>query len=472
MKIKISKRRGRLTTGEKEMEKIFKLKEHGTTVRTEVVAGLTTFLTMAYILAVNPNILGTVMDRSGVFVATAIASAIATFIMGFWANYPIALSAGLGLNAYFAYTVCLGELGGADNAFQIALTAVLVEGIIFIILSIFKVREQIINGIPKNLKNGISAGIGLFVAFIGLQNANIIVASDSTIVGLGNFGSPQVALALIGFLIILILEHYHVKGSVLIGIIITWIFGMFAELGGWYVVDVENGIYSVFPDFSSGLQLGGIANTAFKFDFAWVGQHFVQFVAICFSFLYVDLFDTVGTVVGVADKAGLLDENGNLPRVGRVLMSDAIGTCVGACLGTSTITSFVESSAGVAAGGRTGLTAVVTGCMFLLSLVLSPIFLAIPSFATAPALIYVGMLMVSSVKKIEFDGDIADTAAAYMAMLMMPLAYSIATGIMFGIMTWVIIKVFEGKAKDVSPVMWVVFVLFCLRVVSLVTGFQ
>ncbi|MEE8885128.1 MAG: NCS2 family permease [Eubacteriales bacterium] len=454
------------------MEKLFQLKEHGTTVRTEVIAGLTTFLTMAYILAVNPNILGTVMDRSGVFVATAISSAIATFIMGFWANYPIALSAGLGLNAYFAYTVCLGELGGEADAFTICLTAVFVEGIIFIVLSIFKVREQIINGIPQNLKNGISAGIGLFVAFIGLQNANIIVADDSTKVSLGDFSKPDMTLALIGFVIILILVHYNVKGAVLIGILATWVLGMFAQLGGWYVVDVENGVYSVFPDFSQGLQLGGIANTAFKFNFEWVGQHFVQFIAIMFSFLYVDLFDTVGTVVGVADKAGLLDENGNLPRVGRVLMSDAIGTCVGACLGTSTITSFVESSAGVAAGGRTGLTAVVTGCMFLLSLFLSPIFLAIPSFATAPALLYVGMLMVSSAKKIEFDGDIADTAAAYMAMLMMPLAYSIATGIMFGILVWVILKVFEGKAKDISPVMWVVFALFCLRIVTLVTNFS
>lgn len=454
------------------MEKFFKLKEHGTNVRTEVIAGLTTFLTMAYILAVNPNILGTVMDKSGVFVATALASAIATFIMGLWANYPIALSAGLGLNAYFAYTVCLGELGGEADAFTICLTAVFVEGIIFIVLSLFKVREQIINGIPMNLKNGISAGIGLFVAFIGMQGAGIIIKNDSTLVSLGDFAKPQVALALIGFVIILILVHYHVKGAVLIGILATWFLGMLAQLGGWYVVDVENGGYSLFPDFSHGLQLGGIANTAFKFNFAWAGEHLIQFIAIMFSFLYVDLFDTVGTVVGVADKAGLLDKEGKLPRVGRVLMSDAVGTVAGACLGTSTITSFVESSAGVAAGGRTGLTAVVTGFMFLVSLVLSPIFLAIPSFATAPALIYVGMLMVSSAKKIEFDGDIADTAAAYMALVMMPLSYSIATGIMFGIIVWVILKVFEKKTKDVSPVMWVVFVLFCLRIVSLVTHFS
>ncbi len=454
------------------MEKLFHLKEHGTTVRTEIVAGLTTFLTMAYILAVNPNILGTVMDRSGVFVATAIASALATFIMGFWANYPIALSAGLGLNAYFAYTVCLGELGGDPNAFTICLTAVFVEGIVFILMSFFKVREQIINGIPMNLKNGISAGIGLFIAFIGLQNANVIVADSATVVGLGNLASAEVALALIGFVIILILVHFHVKGAVLIGILATWVLAMIAEKTGWYAVDVEAGVYSVFPDFSAGLQLGGIKNTAFKFNFGWAAKNLVQFIAIVFSFLYVDLFDTVGTVVGVADKAGLLDEEGKLPRVGRVLMADAVGTTFGACLGTSTITSFVESSAGVAAGGRTGLTAVVTGFMFLVSLFLSPIFLAIPGFATAPALMYVGMLMVSSAKRIEFDGDIADTAAAYMAMLMMPLSYSIATGIMFGILVWVILKVFEGKVKEISPVMWVVFGLFVLRIIALVTNFS
>lgn len=454
------------------LEKLFQLKEHGTTVRTEVIAGLTTFLTMAYILAVNPNILGTVMDRSGVFVATALASALATFIMAFLANYPIALSAGLGLNAYFAYTVCLGELGGEADAFTIALTAVLVEGIIFIILSFFKAREAIINGIPTNLKNGISAGIGLFVAFIGMQNAGIIIKNDSTIVGLGSFSTPAVTLALIGFLIILALVHYNVKGSVLIGILATWVLGMIAQAAGWYVPNPEAGVYSVFPDFSAGLQLGGLANTAFKFNFGWAASHLIQFIAIVFSFLYVDIFDTVGTVVGVADKAGLLDKDGKLPRVGKVLMADAVGTCAGACLGTSTITSFVESSAGVAAGGRTGLTSLTTGVMFLVSLLLSPIFLAIPGFATAPALIYVGMLMVSSVKKIEFDGDLADTAGAYMAIVMMPLAYSIATGIMFAIMTWVIIKVVEKKAKEIQPVMWVVFILFALRIVTLITNFQ
>ena len=454
------------------MEKLFHLKEHGTNVKTEVIAGLTTFLTMAYILAVNPNILGAVMDRSGVFVATAIASALATFLMAFFANYPIALSAGLGLNAYFAYTVCLGELGGAENAFQIALTAVFFEGVLFIILSFFKFRESIINGIPQNLKNGIACGIGLFVAFIGMQNAGIIIHDSATIVGLGSFSRAEVALALIGFIIILVLAYFKIPGSVLIGILATWVLGMLAQAIGWYKVDIDAGVYSVFPNFSSGLQLSGIKNTAFKLDFKWAFTHLIQFVAITFSFLYVDLFDTVGTVVGVADKAGLLDEKGELPRVGKVLMADAVGTTAGALLGTSTVTSFVESSAGVAAGGRTGLTSVVTGFMFLVSLLLSPIFLAIPGFATAPALIYVGMLMVSSAKKIEFEGDIADVAGAYMAMVMMPLAYSIATGIMFAIMTWVLVKVFTKRSKDVQPVMWIIFVLFALRILVLITNFQ
>lgn len=447
------------------LEEFFHLKEHGTTVKTEIIAGLTTFLSMAYILAVNPSILGTVMNPGGVFVATALASAIATFFMGLVANYPIALSAGLGLNAYFAYTVCLGELANEANPFTICLTAVLCEGLIFIIVSAFKFREQIINGIPQNLKYGISAGIGLFVAFIGLQGAGIVVKSDSTLVDLGSFASAEVALCLVGTIIIVVLSHYQVKGSVLIGIIVTWILGMVAQATGWYTGNC-------FPDFSGGINLSGISETAFKFNFGWAASHMVQFIAILFSFLFVDLFDTVGTVVGVADKAGLLDKDGKLPRVGKVFMSDAIGTVLGACLGTSTITSFVESSAGVAAGGRTGLTAVSTGFFFLLSLVLSPVFLAIPSFATAPALIYVGMLMVSSTKQIKFDGDVADTFGAYMALLLMPLTYSIANGIMFAVVSWVIIKVCTGKSKDVSPVMWVIFVLFAARIASLILNFR
>ncbi len=450
------------------LEKQFHLKEHGTTVHTEIIGGITTFLSMAYILAVNPSILGAVMDPGGVFAATALASGVATLVMALYANYPIALSAGLGVNAYFAYTVCLGELGGADGAFRIALTAVLVEGIIFIIMSFFKIREQIVNSIPENLKFGITCGIGLFITFIGFVNAGIVINDDATLVGLGSLKTAEVALALIGFLIIITLIHYNVTGAVLIGIIITWILGMIAQSIGWY-----QGA-SVFPDFSGGFvaNLSGLQNTAFKFDFAWAIKNLPQFVAIVFAFLYVDLFDTVGTVVGVADKAGLLDEDGNIPRVGRIFFSDAIGTVTGACLGTSTITSFVESSAGVGAGAKTGLASVVTGLLFLVSILLSPVFLAVPSFATAPALIYVGMLMISSAKKINYDGDLADTVGAFLALAMMPLTYSIATGIMFSVMSWVLLKVFTGKAKDISPVMWVVFVLFALRIAALVTNFM
>ncbi len=450
------------------LEKLFHLEELGTDVRTEVMAGITTFVSMAYILAVNPNILGTVMDSSGVFVATAIASAVATFIMAFLANYPIVLSAGMGLNAYFAYTVCLGQLGGEADAFTVALTAVLVEGIIFIILSLFKFREAIVNGIPQNIKLGISTGIGLFIALLGLINAGVTVNDDSTLVTLGNVGSPQVVLCIVGVLIIAILSHYNIRGAVLIGILATWVLGMFAQGAGWLVVDAAAGVSSVFPDFSAGLNLGGIKNTAFKFNFGWAVTHIGEFLAILFSFLFVDLFDTVGTVIGVADKAGLLDEEGKLPRVGRVLLADAIGTVFGACLGTSTITSFVESSAGVGAGGKSGLTSFTAGCLFLLALLLSPIFLAIPSFATAPALIYVGLLMLSNVVKIHFEGDMADVVGAYMAIIMMPMTYSISNGIMFAVLSWVIIKVCTKKVKDISPIMWVIFALFVFRIFTMV----
>lgn len=454
------------------MEKIFHLRERGTDVKTEILAGITTFFTMAYILAVNPNILGTVMDRSGVFVATAIVSAVSTFVMAFFANYPIALSSGLGLNAFFAYQVCLNELADEENPFTIALTAVFVEGIILILLSIFRAREALLNGMPRALKTGISAGIGLFIALIGLHGAGIVINPEglATPLDMGRIGSAPFALAVTGFVLILVLVHFKVKGAVLIGIIVTWVLGMFAEKVGWYVVDPEAGAYSVFPDFSQGLQLSGIQNTAFHFNFEWVGSHIIQFIAIIFGFLYVDLFDTIGTVVGVADKAGLLDKDGKLQNGGRVLLADAIGTTVGACLGTSTVTSFVESSAGVAEGGRTGLTAFTTASLFLLALFFAPVFLAIPAFATAPALIYVGMLMLKSVTKINFDGDVADVAGAYLAVIMMPFTYSIATGIMFSVVTWTLLKIFTGKIREIKPVIWVVFTLFAIRIATLVAG--
>lgn len=452
------------------MEKLFKLKEHNTTVKTEVMAGITTFLTMAYILAVNPNMLSASgMDNGAVFTATALASALATFIMAFWANYPIALSAGMGLNAYFAYTVCLGQLQGIDDPWKIALAAVLVEGIIFIILSFFKLRETIVNAIPENLKYGITSGIGLFIAFVGLKGAGVVVSDDSTLVALGNFGRPEVALCLIGILVIAVMNHYNVKGSILWGILITWVLGIIAQLTGWYVVDPDAGAASLIPSLSASSFIPpSISSTFCKFDFAWIGSHVSEFVVIIFSFLFVDMFDTIGTVIGVAEKADLLDEDGNLPRVGRVLMADAIGTVAGSMLGTSTVTSFVESSSGVAEGGKTGLTAMTTGILFLVALFLSPIFLAIPSFATAPALVIVGFFMASSIKKMEFDGDLADAVGGYLAFLMMPLTYSIANGIMFGVLAWFIIKVCTGQLKKIHPVMYIVCALFIIRVITII----
>lgn len=452
------------------MEKLFKLKEHNTTVKTEVMAGITTFLTMAYILAVNPNMLSASgMDSGAVFTATALASALATFIMAFWANYPIALSAGMGLNAYFAYTVCLGQLQGIDDPWKIALAAVLVEGIIFIILSFFKLRETIVNAIPENLKYGITSGIGLFIAFVGLKGAGVVVSDDSTLVALGNFGRPEVALCLIGILVIAVMNHYNVKGSILWGILITWVLGIIAQLTGWYVVDPDAGAASLIPSLSASSFIPpSISSTFCKFDFAWIGSHVSEFVVIVFSFLFVDMFDTIGTVIGVAEKADLLDEDGNLPCVGRVLMADAIGTVAGSMLGTSTVTSFVESSSGVAEGGKTGLTAMTTGILFLVALFLSPIFLAIPSFATAPALVIVGFFMASSIKKMEFDGDLADAVGGYLAFLMMPLTYSIANGIMFGVLAWFIIKVCTGQLKKIHPVMYIVCALFIIRVITII----
>ena len=452
------------------MEKLFKLKEHNTTVKTEVMAGITTFLTMAYILAVNPNMLSASgMDNGAVFTATALASALATFIMAFWANYPIALSAGMGLNAYFAYTVCLGQLQGIDDPWKIALAAVLVEGIIFIILSFFKLRETIVNAIPENLKYGITSGISLFIAFVGLKGAGVVVSDDSTLVALGNFGRPEVALCLIGILVIAVMNHYNVKGSILWGILITWVLGIIAQLTGWYVVDPDAGAASLIPSLSASSFIPpSISSTFCKFDFAWIGSHVSEFVVIVFSFLFVDMFDTIGTVIGVAEKADLLDEDGNLPRVGRVLMADAIGTVAGSMLGTSTVTSFVESSSGVAEGGKTGLTAMTTGILFLVALFLSPIFLAIPSFATAPALVIVGFFMASSIKKMEFDGDLANAVGGYLAFLMMPLTYSIANGIMFGVLAWFIIKVCTGQLKKIHPVMYIVCALFIIRVITII----
>ncbi len=450
------------------MEKIFKLKENGTTVKTELVAGLTTFLAMVYILAVNPSILTAAgMESGAVFTATAVSAFIACVFMAFFANYPIALASGMGLNAYFAYSVCVPMAeAGIQDPWQIALTAVLVEGIVFIILSFFKFRETLVNKVPANLKYGISVGIGLFIVIVGLKGANIVIPDESTLLALGDISSPQVVLALVGFLIVAALHHYKVPGDILIGILATWVLGMIAQVTGWYQVDAAAGATSLFPDFSNNILPA--APYFFKFDFTYVTSHIMEFAVIVFSFLFVDLFNTVGTIIGVADKGDMLDENGDLPRVGAVLMADAVGTVAGACLGTSTVTSYVESSAGVAQGGRTGLTALTTGVLFLAALVLSPIFLAIPGFATAPALMFVGLLMMSSVKKMTFDGDIADVASGFIAIIMMPFTYSIANGIMFGILSWVILKLCTGKVKEIHPIMWVSSALFVLRIITLI----
>lgn len=465
------------------MEKLlahFKLGEHGTDVKTEVIAGITTFLSMAYILAVNPTMLAASgMDRGAVFTATAVSAAIATIIMGVFANYPVALASGMGLNAYFAYTVVPMVAGmGITDPWKVALTAILVEGVIFIILSIFKFRETLVNSVPANLKYGISAGIGLFISIVGLKGAGIITTdafaivgedgtatvSSSTLVALGNLGSAEVVLAFVGLILIGIMWHFKVKGAILWGILATWVLGIIAQLCGWYQG------FSLIPDFSGGILPPSLAPTFFKFDFSFVAGHFVNFAAIVFAFLFVDLFDTVGTLIGVADQGGLLNEKGELPNAGPALMSDAIGTVTGAVLGTSTVTSYVESTAGVAEGGRTGLTAISTAVMFVLALFLSPIFLAIPSFATTPALLFVGLLMMKSVLKMKFDGDIADVVGGFLALIMMPFTYSIANGIMFGIVAWVILKVCTAKVKDIHPVMWVAFGLFVLRIITLIAG--
>lgn len=454
--------------GEIRMEKLFKLKENGTTVKTELIAGLTTFLAMVYILAVNPSILSAAgMDAGAVFTATAVSAFFGCVFMAVFANYPIALASGMGLNAYFAFSVCVPMAqAGVQDPWQIALTAILVEGIIFIILSLFKFRETLVNKVPANLKYGISVGIGLFIVIVALEGSGVVVADPSTVLTMGNITSAPFALSIIGLLIIAILRHFKVPGDILIGILATWILGMLAQVIGWYHVDVEAGMYSLFPSFD-GASLLPAAPNFFKFDFSYVTSHIMEFAVIVFSFLFVDLFDTVGTVIGIADKADLLDKDGNLPKAGGALMADAVATVVGACLGTSTVTSYVESSAGVAAGGRTGLTALTTGVLFLIALVLSPIFLAIPSFATTPALLFVGLLMMSSVKKMTFDGDLADVVAGFVAIVMMPFTYSIANGIMFGILSWVILKVCTGKIKEVHPVMWVAAALFVLRIVTL-----
>lgn len=451
------------------LEKFFKLKENGTNVRTEVVAGITTFMTMAYILAVNPSILSASgMDAQAVLIATALASFIGTMCMALFANYPFALAPGLGLNAYFAYTVC----GSMGYSWQIALFAVFVEGLIFIVLSLTNVREAIFNAIPLQLKKGVSVGIGLFIAFIGFQNAGIVVNSDSTLVSIVDFTADfhtsgiSALLAVIGIFIIAVLYVKKVKGAILIGIFATWILGIICQLTGLYVVTPDAGYYSLIPAWSS-FNLGAISSVfgqCFKADFS--SLRVFDFIAIVCAFLFVDIFDTLGTLIGCATKADMLDKDGKLPRIKEALLADAIATTAGAVLGTSTTTTFVESSAGVAEGGRTGLSSVVTGLLFLLAVFLSPIFITIPSFATAPALLFVGFLMISAVTAIDFN-DFTEAVPAYLALIAMPLTYSISEGIAAGVISYVVINLVSGKAKKITPLMYVLAVLFICKFIFL-----
>ena len=455
------------------LEKIFHLKENHTDVKTELTAGVTTFMTMAYILAVNPSILSASgMDANAVLIATSLASFVGTALMALLANYPFALAPGMGLNAYFSYTVVL-TMG---YSWQLALMAVFVEGIIFIVLSLTNVREGIFNAIPMTLKSAVSVGIGLFVAFVGLQNAKLIVNSDSTLVTYQHFKGETFSsvgmgaiLALLGIVITAILLVKKVKGGILYGILITWVLGILCEIAGIYVPNPDAGMYSVIPtafvsfDFSA---LGKTFGQVFKTDFSGVG--ILNFFAVIFSFLFVDLFDTLGTLIGVCSKADMLDEKGRLPQIKPALLADAVATTAGAVLGTSTTTTFVESSAGVAAGGRTGLTSITAAVLFALSMFFAPIFTAIPSFATAPALIVVGFLMFSSITDIKFDdGNYTKAIPAYLCILSMPLFYSISEGISLGIISYVVINLVCGKRKDITPLMYVLAVLFVLKYVFL-----
>ena len=452
------------------LDKIFHLKENHTDVKTEVMAGITTFMTMAYILAVNPNILSASgMDRGSVFTATALSAFIATCLMALLSNYPFVLAPGMGLNAYFTYTVVLGM----GYTWQQALAAVFAEGIIFILLSLTNVREAIFNSIPMNLKHAVSVGIGLFIAFIGLQNAKIVVGNDSTLVSIFSFKSSvaegtfssqgiTVLLALIGILVTAVLLAKDVKGSILWGILITWVLGIICQLTHLYVPNADIGYYSLLPDFSNGISVPSMAPTFMKMDFSIVFS--LDFVVIMFAFLFVDMFDTLGTLIGVASKADMLDKDGKLPKIKGALLSDAVGTTVGADCGTSTVTTFVERASGVAEGGRTGLTSIVAGILFALSLLLSPIFLAIPSFATAPALIVVGYLMLTSVTKIDFN-DMTEAIPCFIAIIAMPFMYSISEGISMGVISYVVINVITGKAKEkkISLLMYILAVLFILK---------
>ncbi len=439
-------------------EKCFKLKENNTTVKTELMAGLTTFMTMAYILVVNPSILSsTGMDYGALLTATCIAAAFGTFCMAFFANYPFVLAPGMGLNAYFAYTV-VGQYG---YGWEIALAAVFIEGILFLILSAVNVREAIFNAIPTNMKKAVSVGIGMYIAFIGLQNAGVVINNPSTCVSLGDVKSVSVALALIGTILTLVLVIRKVRGALLLGILLTWVLGIICQFTGIYQVNPEIGAYSLLP---AGIVSAppSIAPIAGKLSFA--GISIFDFIVVIFAFLFVDLFDTLGTLIGVSTKAGFLDKDGKLPKIKGALFADAAATTVGAVLGTSTVTTFVESASGVSDGGRTGLTAFTAGILFLIALLFSPILTTIPSFATTPALVVVGLMMTENVTDITFS-DYTEGFPAFMTILMMIVCYSISEGLVFGVLSYVLLKLFSGRKKELNPVIVIIAILFFLKLI-------
>ena len=423
------------------LQKLFGFNSHSMQVRTEILAGITTFLTMSYILAVNPSILGvTGMDKGAVFTATATASLIATLIMAVWAKLPFALAPGMGLNAFFAFTVCLGM----GNTWEFALTAVLIEGILFILLTLSNLREAILNAIPDSLKNAIGAGIGLFIAFIGLQNAGVITKNDATLVTLGNITSGSPLLALIGLAITSVLLIKKVKGSMLWGILLTMLIGI--PMG----ITEFNGIVSIPPS---------LEPVFFKFDFSKVLT--TQMAFTVFTLLFIDMFDTIGTLVGVSNKAGML-VNGKVPRAKQAFMADAIGTTVGAMLGTNTVSTFVESASGIAQGGRSGITSFVTAICFGIALLFAPLFLSIPSAATCPILVLVGLFMMSPIKDIDLD-DFTESVPAFICIIMIPMAYSISDGFILGLISYVLTNLLSGKFKKISLTMYILAALFTLK---------
>jgi len=447
------------------LEKTFKLKENNTTVSTEIYAGITTFMTMAYILAVNPSILGDAgMDSGAVFTATAISAVIATLCMAFFANLPFVLASGMGLNAYFAYTIA------PQYGWQVALFAVFIEGIIFILLSFFNVREAIFDAIPKTLKHAVSVGIGLFICLIGFINSGVIVSSQATTVALGDIKSITSILTLMGLIITIVFSIKGIKGALLWGILITYVAGIVCQATGLYIPDPAAGLYSLYPSDANGNfaiismppSIGefNLISAVSSGNMSSIG--FFDMAVVVFAFLFVDVFDTIGTVIGVSEKAGILDKNGKLPKLKQVLLADAVGTTAGAMLGTSTVTTYVESAAGVADGGRTGLTSVVSAMLFLLALIFSPVFGAIPSFATAPALIAVGLFMMASITKIDFN-SLDEGFPAFICIVMMPFAYSISEGLVFGVLSYVILKALTGKAKEVKPIMYIIAALFLIK---------